>query len=313
MLRLNIITLLLLLLPSAGFAAIVFDANGSWRTTFDCDDWVHPNSGTCDDLSLTGGGGNTTEKTRITVAANNPTGAGGKGIRFWVADGSNQQSAPIYIRFPEPQQEVWFRWYERWESGAQWQGGAPSYTKAFYVRTQTGGVSFYLGYAFGSGYTIYNQGGGGPPNPQTTDNIWQLLHGGPVSDGSWHAFEVQLKMDTGSNDGIGRLWINGELIAEETGVSWSGGNSIAIEGFDHLMFKSNQATPTNDREVYIDYDDIVVYNQTPPNADAQGNPFIGPIGWGGGNGGGLIPTGKTPFSPSSRAPFSSTSFAPYAP
>ena len=31
----------------------------------------------------------------------------------------------------------------------------------------------------------------------------------------------------------------------------------------------------------MDYDDVAIYNTTPPNEDANGNPFIGPIDWNG--------------------------------
>ncbi len=104
---------------------------------------------------------------------------------------------------------------------------------------------------------------------------------GSYSDGLFHCFEIHLKMDSNGTDGIGRLWIDGVLRASNAGVNWSNGNATARAGWKKFFFHENQNNPGNGRPMYVDYDDMVIYNTTPPNRDAQGNPFIGPIGWNG--------------------------------
>lgn len=95
-----------------------------------------------------------------------------------------------------------------------------------------------------------------------------VLRGDPYQDG----YERQQR--------IGRLWLNGELIASNTAVNWSGGNSTARQGWTRFLIGSNQKSPSNGRPMYVDFDDFYVTNTRPSNRDAHGNYFIGPIGSG---------------------------------
>lgn len=282
----TLLTMVLLAAPRGAWADITL-TNGSWSTTFDCADWVHPDSGACDGLTLTGGGaaGQMTNKTQITAAANYAPGEGGKGIRFWVGSGDEDWlSAPIYIHLPQPKKELWVRYYTRWETGFAWQNGNPHYEKAWYIRTYpSGDPSAIPGFAQDY-FRVYNQGGSSSGTyPVAANKGWSYLYPGGTSDGSWYVAEFYIKMNssTGSTDGAGRIWLNGTLVAEETAMNWSGASSDALQGFIHLMFRSNQRWVDFTGEKYVDYDDIALYTTTPPNRDAAGNPFIGPLGGGG--------------------------------
>ena len=221
------------------------------------------------------GGPMGTNYTQTTAAANYPGGGGGYGLRQWKGDGSNVLSGPIKVEFSSPQKEFWVRWYERWENGARWSDGNPAYTKSMYIRTN-GPSGPYAGF-YGSGYRMYNQGSTGV-YPSSNTGGWSSVYPGGVSDGSWHVYEIYLKMDTNGSDGIGRIWVDGKLVSNVPNVNWSGGNSLTRAGFTWFDFQNNQASPSNGKVIYVDTDDMVVYTSTPPNRDASGNPYIGPIG-----------------------------------
>lgn len=278
----------MLLFPYVSFATIPFDVDGKWNTTFDCVDWVWPNSGSCDDLTLTGGGegGVMVNKTSITSSANYSEGLGGKGIRYWVNDGDDVLSAGIYANLPSPSKELWVRYYSRWESGFKWLNGIPNYQKSLYIRTYPSGDPSALAVFWGNDIGISNQGGFPQTNaPRAIDKGWGYIYPGNISDGSWHSYEFYIKMNSidGSQDGEGRIWVDGVLVTEQLDVNWNGvagepANIDALQGFIQILFRSNQYWPNNGKEMYIDYDDMVIYNTTPPNKDAAGNDYIGPIG-----------------------------------
>lgn len=84
-------------------------------------------------------------------------------------------------------------------------------------------------------------------------------------------------------DGIAKLWIDGEFKHQETGIDFTQGRTAALDGWARFAIGENQACPNNTNRsigyhiAYQDWDDILIYNQTPPNRDAEGNLFIGPI------------------------------------
>ncbi|MCF8094889.1 MAG: hypothetical protein K9J79_05950, partial [Desulfobacteraceae bacterium] len=205
-----------------------------------------------------------------------------KGARFWKGSGyDNNSSTQFGVVFPSPQKEFWVRWYERYESGFEWAGGRIDvkslYIRTYPYRTQNGG-SPYAGVKSDTGYRVYNNGSTGD-YPYSDSGGWFDLYPTGVSDGSWHCFEIYMKMDTDGTDGIGRIWIDGKLVEEDTSVNWSDGDATSREGFRWFEFLSNQKDPELERPYYADVDDMVIYNKTPPNTDDDGNPFIGPINW----------------------------------
>lgn len=265
-------------------AEIYFDSNGKWHTTFDCSEWDQGSGEPlyCDGL-IKGGDWYADDKgSQITSVANNPAGAGGKGARFWKGSGyDNNTSTSFTVIFPSRVKEIWVRWYERYEEGFEWAGGRID-VKSLYFRTaehrDRGAGSPYMGFYGTSGYRIYNNGSTGS-FPVTYSGGWGDLYPTGVADGSWHCFEIYMKMDTDGTDGIGRIWINGELVAEDNSVNWSDNDADARKGFAWFDFLSNQKDPELDRPYYVDVDDMVIYNKTPPNTDNDGNPFVGPINW----------------------------------
>lgn len=275
------------------------NAEALLNTTFNCSDWVQGTALNCDGLEWPSGVQQVNDKkTTISAVSNFSGGLGGKGVRFWnnnLATGG-RNSAVISWNYlgggtRPPQPEIWLRWYQRYMPGYKWAagyGGRPYYDKTFYLFTNAQDTSVIPQFNSGSAYSIYTQNTGAEPNQTRSTVQWEDLHGGSmISDGSWHCFEIHIKMDTtgsygttvGAN-GIGRLWIDGQLEAENFEVNFSGGNATARQGWRYIFFDENQTQPDNDNgEGWTDYDDIVLYNTAPPNTDASGNPFIGPIGW----------------------------------
>lgn len=232
--------------------------------------------------------------TQNTSAANNPAGGGGNGARFWVGDGFTVGSASVRVDLPGHMKEVWVRWYERYQAGFKWSGGNPDFSKELYFTTDGAGVSAIVEPHY-DGYAIVAQGTSNYYQVQALGYGWSNIMGGAASDGKFHCYEVHLKMDTNSTNGVGQLWIDGVLRASNTKVDWSGGNSAARNGWYFFEMKSNQNSPANGQDMYVDIDDMAIYSTSPPNKDAQGNPMIGPLNWAGGSGTNVAsaPTGLT--------------------
>lgn len=245
-------------------------------------DWV---------LSSNGG----LEATRAVSAASR-TGTG-YGLRQSIYDGTNQQGGVAFLRFYEisgadlRQPELWIRWYERWEAGFTWSGGNPGYSKQMYLfttnpvtlgsdATYPGTVEVILDWAAvnGNTFVIAKQGTStqNTANAGPTGFAWSDIHGNP-SDGNWHQIECYIKMDTDQTDGIGRCWIDGTLCIDRTDLDYSNGNTQDRLGWTHIRLPSNQTTVANGASspMYLDIDDIEIWNTTPPNTDGSGNPRIG--------------------------------------
>jgi hypothetical protein len=77
------------------------------------------------------------------------------------------------------------------------------------------------------------------------------------------------------------LWAGPRL--DSLSVDYSGGNAASRAGIKFIDFQSNQSSPDNGQAMYVDYDDIEVWNTTPPATDSFGDPWIGPLkGYSGG-------------------------------
>ena len=81
-----------------------------------------------------------------------------------------------------------------------------------------------------------------------------------------------------NNDAIARQWLDGELIGEYMGGRFSDPNDpvITAQGWTRFTLGSNSEMPTSHCKA-VDYDDIAIYNTTPPNIDSEGNSYIGPL------------------------------------
>jgi hypothetical protein len=255
-------------------AAIQFSENGKWETTFDCSESTQFDGGLCDGMDWDGNWYFDEHRTQITSGANNSEGDGGLGARFWVGDGQNKGTGTIIIGFPSPQQELWIRYYVRYEQGFSW--GFFGYDKQLYINaTNTGAITGFHNDPRNQ-VAIVAQGTSNYYQVISTDYGWDDIMGGQTGDGQWHCYEIYLKMDTNGSNGIGRIWVDGVLRASNTSVDWSNNDESSKAGWNYFHFHSNQNSP-----VYgpysVDYDDMVIYNTTPPNRDTEGNPFIGPI------------------------------------
>ena len=265
-------------LPVISSAAIDL-RSGSWETTYDCDEWEQIygwSSLNCDGLSV--GGGWTCEGLgeQITSDANYAFGNGGKGQRHWEGDGSNVNSGGLSLYFNTPQKELWIRWYMRYEEGFKW--SYLNYDKWLYIHTNVSGCDVIPEFCWSNGIVVGVQGGGDAYQIYNDSRGWQYIYGNE-SDGSWFQVEIHIKMDTNSKDGVGELWLNGELVASNYAVDYSRGNTTARQGWVSFVIGSNQRSPNNGRPMYLDFDDIKV--ATPEYTDFiqddQGNLMIGSV------------------------------------
>jgi hypothetical protein len=275
-----IVVLLALLISSASHAAISF-TDGKWETGFNCSEQTQSGF-SCDGLAPAGGwtcSDNTSRPDTITSAAGYPIDSS-RGFRHMIGDGQNNNGGGIIAYLPTAQKELWIRAYLRYESGMSWSGTLPYYQKMFYTHTAVGGTDAIIGFQpSGSGKSgVYAQGGTGS---LTTGSLgWMTVYPSGIADGSWFVYEAHIKMDTISggasqNNGIARTWVNGVLSSSQTNVNFSGGNASAANGWTSILIGSNQYQPKGGRCFGMDYDNLVIYNTTPPNTDPGGRAFIG--------------------------------------
>ena len=287
--------LFILISPVYALAAISF-SNGAWNTSFNYGECSQTGAGgypscpyTSPDGVLIGGASASAggKYTQVVAAANNAKGAG-NGLRFWVADGDNRQSGLVRVEFPAYQKDIWVRWYQRYQSGFKW--SHLGYSKEMYFSTDGAGISVIPEFA-GGNYVLISQGT--PDYYQVSSSYgWNSVMGASVADGLFHCYEIRLKMDSNGSNGIGQLWIDGNLKVSKTDVNWSNNNASAQKGWKYFDLHTNQNAPSNGQAMYLDMDDMTIYNVTPSNRDASGNAFIGPIG---GSGiGGSVTTAPVP-------------------
>jgi len=237
-----------------------------WSTTFDCDEWLHTGGPEpdCDDLRYAS---DKRTGTQITTAANYPGGGGGRGLRQYLGDGTNNQTSGLRFSFPASD-EIWIRWYMRYESGFKWTGNWPGYDKWLYI--DSGQSDCCIPEWDGDEVNLHSCISGNNKN----DNAhWQMIMGGTTGDGEWHCYEIHVKQ-AGSN-GIGEMWIDGVRYLNWTNTNYGSGS------FTTCVIGSNCMTPNNGssgsaREGtltnagYVDFDDVVISNTG----------YIGPIGSG---------------------------------
>lgn len=269
-----LLTALMVILASRSEASITF-TSGKWQTTFNCAEQTQfVGTLNCDGLEW---GHNYTlvpgKTTQIHSDANNASGAGGRGARFWIGEGQNNNTGTLNLVFPSYQKEMWVRWYIKHQAGMAFSSLEDD--KNLYIWS-AGNVTQVIPEFYTNVYRLASQSTP-DPNPVITSGWgWNQLNGGATGDGQWHCFEIYLKMDTNGSNGVGRLWVDGVLRASNTAVNWSNNSATAQLGWDHIIFEENQKYVSGGPYA-IDYDDMVVYNTTPPNVDTSGNPMIGPI------------------------------------
>ena len=83
---------------------------------------------------------------------------------------------------------------------------------------------------------------------------WNTFAGGSTHDGAWDYVEYHVKTDTGSDNGVVEVWVNGtQYINRDTGITFGAGN------FATLDFGENQNNPNAGAGVlYREYAEMVV-------------------------------------------------------
>jgi hypothetical protein len=175
----------------------------------------------------------------VTVAANFPGGAGGRGFRHYRDEGTNRNGGGMGISLPSTAREIWYSFRMRNAPGFQFEGGGnPHYTKDLYWRS--------------GGYLVVgHQGGGFGFHVSGHDNYpgaisWNALYGGATADDSWHCLDYYHDMGSGT----ARVWIDGMLVLDSTSIDYSG-----FEDFDGFLLGSNQSFVSGGN-FYTDYDDL---------------------------------------------------------
>jgi hypothetical protein len=186
----------------------------------------------------------------VTIDANRP-GSPGMGFRHWQADGENRHGGGAVVGLGGSHPELWVRWWMRYEAGFSWQGGQPFYDKWMFI--DSGNSRALPEFSAGNSRisTIGADGG-----DQTTSWGWPEVMGGSQGDGQWHCYEVHIR-----TDGIGQMWIDDVLRLDSDNINYGALSS----GWTRIQFGANNRIPANGRDMYQDWDDMVVYTTTPPN------------------------------------------------
>ncbi|MCI0591227.1 MAG: hypothetical protein L0Y67_06455 [Gammaproteobacteria bacterium] len=92
--------------------------------------------------------------------------------------------------------------------------------------------------------------------------------GGNVGDNQWHKIEVYIKHDTGTNNGIVRVWTDGVLRIDATNV-----NSVPTGGrwepFNVMSNWSNNPGWEHDANNHVYWDDFEIYSDTGTGANGS--------------------------------------------
>lgn len=236
-----------------------------WETTFDCPEWEFDTPKLdCDGLQTGGAWAACDKRSQITIDANMAAGGGGRGQRHWVGDGVNVNSGGVRVYFNNPPNEIWMRWYMRYEEGFEW--SSINYDKILYMYLypRSAGVELipeWYGWdrwrnglqGHTSGNIVSEEGSGW----DSTMTSGALSNSHRVSDGKWHYFELHIKIDTNGSNGIHEMWIDDTKIISKFDCDLAGA-SDGVTGFAYITIGENQRNPSNGRCMAVDYDDIKI-------------------------------------------------------
>jgi hypothetical protein len=219
---------------------------------------------TCDGIKKAGDW--TTSKgsrEQITTAANHPGGGGGRGQRHWVgqSSGNTNGSGEVFFEFASRQQELYIRWFTRWQAGLKIGGNtAPIVTKQKLV--------YFVGQSCGmSGGCVIDVEGGSwswtvAGTSYTCGTGWAGLFGSgsAPSDGRWISLELHIKNATsGQTNGIFQVWVDGAQVCKLTNIDFKGST-----GFSGFLFPENgQFTVVGGADMYQDLDDVEIRTTGP--------------------------------------------------
>jgi len=245
------------LLPAYALAAISLP----FSTTYNCaeQNQLLPGWVTCD--GITPGGGWSTSLgsvEQITSGANYPGGGGGRGQRHMIGNstGNTNGSGGVQYSFTAVHQEVFIRFYVRWQAGMK-QGGTSlpidKEQKIIYFAGGACGQSGGCYFAIHPGSLRFVVSG----TPYDGTWGWDNIMGGAASDGQWRCMEVRLKNETSgsANDGIVQWWVDGTLRLNQTGIDMKG--STGFGGFN--LPSNHQFTTLNPAlDMFQDIDDVAI-------------------------------------------------------
>lgn len=225
-----------------------------FQTTFNCADWTESmglgDSAVCaTGDGIAGNGAWTTSngsQDQITVAANYPGGAGGKGFRHWRGDGGNNNGGGLAITLPAPVTEMWVRLYMRYSLGMGFTNGAPVYTKDNYWGGCGSGCLIF-GIQGNHSWGLNYNGSTNYPSSLT----WAASQGGTTGDGNWHVYEYHVKQN-GAAATI-EVWVDNVRYLNITNAD------LGSTPWQAFQLGENQATVTGcNPDCYTDYDDVAI-------------------------------------------------------
>ena len=100
--------------------------------------------------------------------------------------------------------------------------------------------------------------------PYNSSYKWNDIMGGSTGDGKWHLYEYFVQTDTNGSNGLGKIWVDGKLVLDRNDLNWHSGV------WQDFLLGSNQETPTNGKDSYTDYDDVLVTGGTLPTIPGAG-------------------------------------------
>jgi hypothetical protein len=227
---------------------------------------------------ITSGLGDTTVHHRtgeeINLAANYSGGLGGRGQRHWIGQSHAMvnNTGSLYIDLGGTYQELWIRFYTRWQAGLKLGGDTQPIARNQKLIYFAGGA---CGQPWGCYFDVAGNSwrwvvGGSYPSGGINGTGWDGMFGGTqnaASDGRWVRLELHVKNSTaGQANGLVELWVDGTLQLQKTNYDMKGST-----GFSGFAFPSNAQFSTtcgDSCDMYQDFDDLVVGTTGP----------IGPVG-----------------------------------
>jgi hypothetical protein len=270
------------LVPSTASAQITLP----FSTTYDCPEQSQDTPGwvTCDGQSK-GGDWQTQNSSaeQITAAANYPGGGGGRGHRHWFGQShaTTNNSGGVSYSFTQQVQEVYVRWYVRWQAGTKLGGDTQPIARNHKVIYFAGGN---CGYPSGCYWDIGGDHFAFVVNGRSKffGAGWDGMFGGSYnapSDGRWIMMEIHMKNETGGlNNGVAQWWVDGKLVVDQHDIDFAGST-----GFWGFILPSNHQFTTVQGDccdMFEDFDDVAIRTTGP----------IGPVAGGGSSSSGSAPT-----------------------
>lgn len=95
--------------------------------------------------------------------------------------------------------------------------------------------------------------------------------GDNIEEGTWHAYEMYLKLSGTPGQGIFRAWQDGKLVFEDTNTATLRSSSSKLTQASIWTFWNNNAPKSQSAFV----DNVIITSERPSKQDADGNFFIG--------------------------------------